>query len=76
MLPKPLQSILDNPLVKAALFKQLKKVMKDNNIELITLSLDEKGEMKIEAYNVPTKVLPKQDFEIILNQLVNGNTNS
>lgn len=77
MLPKALQSILDNPLVKAALFKQLTKTMKDNSIDVITLSLDAEGKMKVDAYNEPTKILPLKDFNDILFKLLNsqhGNT--
>jgi hypothetical protein len=70
---KGIENLINNPLIKAALFKQLTKVMKENNVTLITLSLDENGKMKVETYLEDMKTLPMKDFNTILYKTLNSN---
>jgi len=69
-LPTALKSVLDNPLVKAALFKQLTKIMKDNSIEKVVLSLDESGKLKIDAYQEQMQIMPMKDYVTMLNKVL------
>lgn len=73
-LPKALESIINNPLVKSALFKQLTKVMKDNKIDLVTLSLDDNGKLEINGYQEPQHIMPKKDYAHMVNKLFNEKT--
>lgn len=69
-LPKALESVINNPLVKSALFKQLTKIMKDNSIEKVVLSLDNDGKLKIDAFNKPVHIMPMDDYMIMVNKLL------
>jgi hypothetical protein len=73
-LPKALESIINNPLVKSALFKQLTKVMKDNSIDLVTLSLDKDGKLQINGYIEEQHIMPKKDYVTMLNKVFNEKT--
>lgn len=57
-----LSSITGNPIVKNLLFKQLKSAMKENNISLIAITLDEKGEPNFEVFNNPVSVVDEAEL--------------
>jgi len=73
-LPKALESIMNNPLVKAALNKQLAKIMKDNKIDLVTISLDSEGKLQIGGYTEPQHIMPVKDYTMMLNKLFTEKT--
>lgn len=61
-----LEAITNNPLVKTVLLKQLKKVVEEHGIKLITIIPDADGELKFDVYNEEMKVLTNKDFNALL----------
>jgi hypothetical protein len=66
-----LQSLTDNPMIKNLFLKQLKKVVKEEGITLITISASETepDELNFEVYKDEMKILTVKDFEQILENL-------
>jgi hypothetical protein len=56
-------------IVAETALKKLKAMMIEKNIHAYIATLDEKGEMKTEPINYPFVVLPKKDYEDILQLL-------
>jgi hypothetical protein len=60
-----LKGILDNPLVKSMLLKQLKKAWTNGKLQLITIT-EKDGELEFNVYSEPMKVLTQKDFVNII----------
>jgi hypothetical protein len=63
-----LEKILQNKLLQATIFKQLRSLAKEHNIKSVVLTFDEKHEMGFDAkvYMEDVKVLTKKELMDIL----------
>jgi len=68
---KGLDKMLGSPFVKKLLLKQITELVKDNKITLITITPDEKGELKFEAYTDNMIVVRKEDMNILIEKISN-----
>lgn len=57
-----LSGLFDNPAIKKAAFGTIKKQIVENGLELITLFLDDKGEIEIVPYKEKMRLVPEADF--------------
>jgi spore germination protein YaaH len=67
-----IQNILNNPFLKKALFKQLITAMKNNNIELLCITLDEKGDIQVKEYTDKMTVMKTKDWSEFLIKSLNA----
>lgn len=67
-----IESITNNTLLKNMLLKQLKKVVKENNIKLITIEQDEndKNELDFKVYYEDQKIMPLTEFKDLLKNII------
>jgi hypothetical protein len=64
-----LSAITSNPIVKTVLMKQLKKIIAENGVKLITIVPDETGELSFEVYTVEQVIVNKTEFDNLINSL-------
>lgn len=60
-----LDFITKNAMLKNLAFGKLKDAINENGITLITVSLDEKGELKFNTYNEPVEVIATTDLQTL-----------
>jgi hypothetical protein len=64
-----IKGILDNPLIKTVLLKKLNKAWEEGGLTMITLTRDANGELEVNQYTEPMKVISQKDFtNIIMNE--------
>lgn len=61
-----LKGLIDNPMVKSLLLKQLKSAWKKGSLTLITIT-EKEGELEINTYSEPMTVITKTDLQNIIN---------
>lgn len=64
-----LDGILENPIIKATLMKQLKKAFGNDGVKLITISIKPDGELDFGIYKEDQKVLSLTDFNNLVQSI-------
>lgn len=63
---KKLFGFLDNPLIKNFALSKLKKVVAENGIKCISITIDEAGEFSFTPYTSDVVILSKSDYNQLL----------
>ncbi len=64
-----LSALTGNPIVKNLLMKQLKKIIAENDIKMITIIPNAAGEIDFELYQTESVVVDKTEFFNLINSI-------
>ena len=64
-----LTKIAGNKVIKDLAFKQIKKMIKEENISMIVIYVDNNNEITAKTYTDPMVIIKQSDYATMLNQL-------
>jgi len=64
-----LEKMLNNPIVKNAVLGSLRKTFDEEKLSILVVSLDDKGELKVDMYKEEMKVITVKEYTQMVESL-------